>query len=271
MNDVLWPAEPRPLLDRTGYQVEVEDDFADPELNPKLWIPYYLPQWSSRQAAAARYVIRDGQLVLRIEAEQQPWNQDVDGWLRVSSLQTGVFSGPLGSALGQHRFDERLVVREEQDRSALYTPLYGLFEIRARAIADSNNMCACWMIGFDDEPGRSAEICLFELFGSAIGPDRSEVRMGLHPFGDPSVTDEFSTEILAMDATALHTYAAEWTPSYVAFYVDDRLIKVSRQSPAYPMQFMLNIYEFADGEALEPADAYPKEFVVDFFRGYRRA
>ena len=94
--------------------------------------------------------------------------------------------------------------------------------------------------------------------------------MGIHPFGDPATTDDFSTETLAMDATAFHTYAAEWTPTYVAFYVDDGLLKVSWKSPNYPMQFMVNIYEFADGEVLEPAEAYPKEFVVDFFRGYRR-
>jgi hypothetical protein len=42
------------------------------------------------------------------------------------------------------------------------------------------------------------------------------------------------------------------------------------QSPSYSMQFMLGIYEFADGPALRsPADRYPKEFVIDWFRGYR--
>ena len=43
-----------------------------------------------------------------------------------------------------------------------------------------------------------------------------------------------------------------------------------RQSPAYPMQFMLNIYEFADDPGLpSPPDRYPKTFVVQRFRGYR--
>src|SRR5215211_8445434 len=113
MKDPIWPTEPAPILARTGYELEVEDDFSSPHLNERLWIPYYLPQWSSRQAATARYVLRGGELRLCIEADQPPWNPDVDGWLRVSSLQTGVFSGAVGSSLGQHRFDERLVVREE--------------------------------------------------------------------------------------------------------------------------------------------------------------
>jgi hypothetical protein len=37
------------------------------------------------------------------------------------------------------------------------------------------------------------------------------------------------------------------------------------------MQLMLGIYEFADDTAPEPpSSAYPKEFVVDYIRGYRR-
>jgi hypothetical protein len=36
------------------------------------------------------------------------------------------------------------------------------------------------------------------------------------------------------------------------------------------MQFMLNVYEFASGpEPPSPAEHYPKEFVVERFRGYR--
>jgi hypothetical protein len=58
----------------------------------------------------------------------------------------------------------------------------------------------------------------------------------------------------------------------VAFFVDHRLVKTVEQSPAYPMQFMLGIYEFPeDGDAAQPPRPYPKEFVVDWFRGYRRA
>ena len=57
----------------------------------------YLPQSSSRQASAARYDIGDGLLRFVIEADQQPWCPDVDGEVRVSSLQTGVFAGNFDS------------------------------------------------------------------------------------------------------------------------------------------------------------------------------
>jgi hypothetical protein len=122
-------------IDRSRYALEVEDTFESLTLDPGLWIPYYLPHWSSRQASAARYSVGGGSLRLRIDADQPPWAPEWDGYLRVSSLQTGVFAGPVGSGVGQHRFRDGLVVREAQDTAALYTPCYGLFEMRARALS----------------------------------------------------------------------------------------------------------------------------------------
>lgn len=260
----------RRVLDRARYEVEVEDTFDAPDLDRRLWLPYYLAHWSSRQASAARFSVGEGTLRLRIDADQQPWAPDYDGQLRVSSLQTGSFAGPVGSGIGQLRFREGLVVREAQPSLALYTPRYGLFELRARALDDPVNMVAFWMIGFEDRPERSAEICIAEIFGRDVGPNEARIGMGLHPFGDPSITDEFAAEPVAIDVREAHWYAAEWAPDHVAFYVDERLIKVVRQSPAYPMQFMLDIYEFADSpESPSPPDRYPKVFVVQHFRGSR--
>ena len=261
---------PGAILDRTGYELEVEDRFERSILNERLWIRYYLPHWSSRAASAARYAVGGGKLRLLIEADQEPWSPELTGHLRVSSLQTGAFAGEVGTSIGQHQFRKGIVVREAQRNVSLYTPRYGLFELRARALDDSANMVALWMIGFEDEPTRSAEICICEIFGRDVGASESRIGMGLHPFGDPAITDQFSAETVGIDARGSHTYAAEWTPDDVAFYVDERLIKVVRQSPAYPMQFMLNIYEFSEGPALpSPLDRYPKTFVVEHFRGYR--
>jgi hypothetical protein len=257
-------------LDRSGYQLEVEDCFAKGVLDERLWIPYYLPQWSSRAASRARYEVGGGMLRLLIESDQEPWSPEFTGSLRVSSLQTGVFAGPLGSNIGQHQFRKGLFVREEQRNVALYTPQYGLFELRARALDDPASMVALWMIGYEDEPMRSAEVCICEIFGRDVSPLRCRVGMGVHPFGDPAIIDEFAAETVKIDARGSHTYAVEWTPDQISFYIDERLIKIVQQSPAYPMQFMLNIYEFAPRAGLpSPADFYPKTFVVERFCGYR--
>jgi hypothetical protein len=53
--------------------------------------------------------------------------------------------------------------------------------------------------------------------------------------------------------------------------VDGRLVKTVGQSPAYPMQLMLGIYEFRGDDADSPGKRVcPKELVVDYVRGYRR-
>ena len=251
-----------------GYESTFEDRFDGPGLDRSCWLPYYLPQWSSREKAAARYAIIGGMLRLRIEADQQPWCPEFDGDVRVSSLQTGVFSGPPGSTVGQHRFSPSAVVREAQQVRRLYTPQYGIVELRAKALDDPRAMVALWMIGFEDQPDRSAEICICEIFGREVAPDRGLVGMGVHPFGDPHIVDEFEKIAVAVDLRHFHTYAAEWTPQHVAFFVDGERVKLVEQSPAYPMQLMLGIYEFGPRQA---GDTYPKEFVVDYVRGLRPA
>ena len=248
------------------FELEFEDTFEGSRLDESRWLPYYLPHWSSRERARARYEMRDGGLHLLIDADQSPWCPEFDGQVKVSSLQTGAFAGPLGSSIGQHRFSANAVVREEQQNVRLYTPRYGRVELRAKALDDPRSMVALWMIGYEDEPERAAEICVCEIFGRDVGRDHALVGMGLHPFGDPQITDDFSTLRLALDVRKFHVYAAEWTPEGVVFFVDGEQVKRSDQSPSYPMQLMLSIYEFpGEPEATE----YPKRFVVDNVRGYR--
>ena len=45
---------------KAGYELEFEDTFDGDTLDPSRWLPHYLPQWSSREAAAARYQLGDG-------------------------------------------------------------------------------------------------------------------------------------------------------------------------------------------------------------------
>ncbi|MFL5840439.1 MAG: hypothetical protein ACJ77Z_08305 [Thermoleophilaceae bacterium] len=119
-----------------GYELEFEDTFDGDALDESRWIPHYLAQWSSREEAAARYEVDSGSLRLLIEAGQQPWCPEFDGDVRVSSLQTGMFAGAVGSAIGQHRFNPDAVVREAQPNVRLYTPRYGVVEMRAKATDD---------------------------------------------------------------------------------------------------------------------------------------
>ena len=190
----------------------------------------------------------------------------------MSSLQTGLFAGPVGSTVGQHRFHPDAVVLEAQENVRLYTPRYGGIELRAAASDEPQAMAALWLIGYEDEPERSGEICVCEIFGRDVHGDHASVGMGVHPFGDPSLADDFSAVQVPIDVREFHVYAAEWTPEQVAFSVDGDLVKTVGQAPAYPMQLMLGIYDFPreDGAAPDPR-RYPTSLVVDYVRGYRLA
>src|SRR5207237_6873484 len=106
----------------TGCVLEVEDLFDGDELDRGLWLPFYLPHGSSREASAARYRLGDGVLRLVVEEDQPPWCPEFDGGVRVSSLQTGEFCGPLGSPVGQLRLNPAAGVRDEQEDVRLDTP-----------------------------------------------------------------------------------------------------------------------------------------------------
>jgi hypothetical protein len=250
-------AAPLSEIVERGYELEFEDRFEGDELDRSRWLPHHLPHWSSREQSAARYELADGCLHLMIEADQEPWCPEFDGTTCVSSLQTGVFTG-------QHRFNPDAVVRERQEDVALYTPQFGVFELRARGDDDPDAMVALWMIGYGDRPERSGEICICEIFGKDVAPDAAAIGMGVHPFGDPAIVDDFEQVRVPIDVRDFHEYAAEWAPDRVTFFVDGEAVKTVEQSPQYPMQFMLGIYEFRR----EPT-SYPKRFTIDWFRAYR--
>lgn len=265
-----FPANP---LEKPGYTLEFHDEFDAPTLNTSKWLPFYLPHWSSRSQSAPRYTLGNGNLVLQITQDQPPWCPEFDGAVRCSSIQTGAFAGTVGSKIGQHRFSDALVVREAQDNTKLYTPQYGYFEICVKGIATGANHVSLWMIGYEDAPEKSAEIAVFELVGDRTSPTSSAVRYGVHPWGDPTITDEFYEDYFEIDTAQFHVYAVEWTPAQVDFFVDNVKIRTINQSPKYPMQFMLSIYElpFAGAwtGAYDPQAPYPKQFVIDYFRAYQ--
>lgn len=254
---------------KAGYVLEFADEFGGSGLDEMKWLAAYLPHWSERQRTRPRYAVRDGSLVLRIDPDQEPWCPEYDGAVKVSSIQTGQFSGPVGSPLGQHRFRNGLVVREAQPESRLYVPRYGYFELRAKADISPNNLVALFMIGFEDEPRNSGEITIMEIFGRNATAGGTRLGHGIKPINDPRLSMEFFDDVLPFDVADWHVYAAEWSPDGVDFYLDGKHLHRVRQSPNYAMQFLLNIYELPGIDA--PKRTTPATFTVDCFRGYRRA
>jgi Glycosyl hydrolases family 16 len=245
---------------------EFEEDFAGAELDPGRWVAHYLPQWTTPERSAARYELHPGRLRLRIDADQPAWRPE-DGELRVSNLQTATFSGPAGSDRGTHRHRPGLTVRTAQPTRRLFTPAEGLVEARLRASADPTVMLALWLVGTEEgRPEESGEICVAELYGDAVGPGGSTVRAGVKAHHDPRLREDMQDVAVDLDATEWHTYSAEWTAEVTRLYVDDRLVRTVDQGMSYPLQLMIDLFEFPPAGARDPA-RYPKVGDVGAVRG----
>ena len=241
----------------------MHDDFDNEELNTDYWLPTYLPQWSSRKKTIPSYRIKDSILTLFISNTQEPWCPEWNGNIRVSNLQTGVFSGEIGSSVGQHHFTNGLIVREFQEKDFKVTLKYGYVEFRARCNISKENVAALWLIGLEEELFQSAEICLFELKGLNIKDESSIIGFGIHPFGDKNIKDEFVEQKFDIDIKEWNVYALRWEKDRIIFYLNGREIKVINQSPDYPMQIMLNLYD------LENVMNENNTFEIDYVKVYQ--
>lgn len=226
--------------------------FAGDDLDRSVWVPWYLPHWSSRESSRATYAVRDGELRLSIPPAQGLWAEGVhETPLRVSCIQSANFSGPVGSTVGGQPFLPGQRVREEQETFWGYTPHHGRVEIRMRGEVSPRSMVAFWMSGIEDVPERSGEICVMEAFGDAPG----KVGVGLHRFRDPALTEEWSTLDLGIDIAEFHTYAVDWGPGSLIFSVDGSEVRRVDQAPDYPVQLELGVFDFPDKPG--PSDHTP--------------
>ena len=266
----VWELDLSPL-DLAGREPDHDDRFDAGELDRSRWWPYYLPHWSSREASAARWdsaTPGHAGLALRIDADTPPWSPEYDGQVRVAHLQTGQFAGPVGSAIGQHRFRDGLVVREAQPEQRLWLPHFGVLEVRLRAIRHPDAMVAFWPIGFEGRPEDSGEICVCEIFGSELDDSGGWVGVGVKPQHDPRLTADFEKVRVDGDLTGFHDYAVDWSPERIRFFIDRRWVKTVAQRIDYPVQLMLDVYELPNGSGRRDAAGMPLRFQVERVRTF---
>jgi len=74
---------------------------------------------------------------------------------------------------------------------------------------------------------------------------------------------------VAMDITRFHTYGVEWLPDGVSFTLDGDEIHTVDQSPQYPMELMVGVFDFPSRGAGDLRPGVP-EAVVSHVRGRPR-
>jgi hypothetical protein len=247
------------------------DDFDGPELDTSVWFPWYLPAWSSREQTRASYRLEDSCLVLDIPTDHPTWPVH-EPPLRVSAIQSGSWSGPVGSTLGQQRFREGLLVQEQQERFEgwLPSPESGRahVEIRCRMTISQRSMGALWLAGFEDdaEQLRCGELCVVEIFGRSVRDGSCEVGVGIKAFRDPALTQDFDSPRLPVDPAGFHTYAVDWDEEAAVFTVDGEEVRRCPRPPTYPMQLMVAVYDFPQW-SLGDDDHLVPQLVVDHIAG----
>jgi len=92
--------------------------------------------------------------------------------------------------------------------------------------------------------------------GAAVG-------MGIHPFRDPALSDDFAAPRLDTDVSEPHDYAADWRTGRVDFSVDGEHVRTVHQAPDYPMQFMVAVFDFPEKAG---PDGHVPLFAIDRVR-----
>ena len=232
--------------------VLLDDRFVGTTLDESKWFPHYLPAWSSRTAARASYRCDGAGLVLDIPVDHPAWcPDDHSPPLRVSGIQSASWSGPVGTTRGQQRYRDGLLVQEEQPRFEGCLVDTGRVTIEARMRLSPRSMAALWLSGFEDDPEQlqCGELCVFEVFGNALGPadaPSAEVGVGIKAFRDPALTQDFAAPQVAIDVTEPHAYAVEWDAVEAVFSVDGSEVRRCPRPPTYPLQLMLAVFDFPE-------------------------
>ena len=251
---------------------DFRDDFDGPELDRAVWLPHYLPAWSSRADTAAGLRLADSCLTLDVPVDHPVWCPgDHVPPIRVSGIQSGSFSGPVGSAHGQQPFREGQLVREEQPRFEGWLPRSGRVEVRCRMELSPRSMAALWLSGFEDDRDRQqcGELCVVEVFGRSADGASAEVGLGIKPFRDPRLRDDFAAPRLPIDVAQFHDYAVDWDADEAVFSVDGEPVRRCPRPPTYPLQVMLAVFDFPEWSVGGDDDLVP-ELVVDRIIGSDR-
>jgi hypothetical protein len=239
------------------------DDCFDRGLDPDVWVASYLPHWTTPARAAARFDLGPAGLRLRIDSDQLDWRPE-DAPLRVSNLQTGTYSGPVGSTRGTHRHrDDRLEVRTATPTRLLFAPTRGRIEITVSASIDRGCMLAAWLVGTEHvSPADSGEICIFEIDADAVGTE-TRARSGVKAHHDSRMTTDMAEVTIPVDAAEPHTWTVVWGEGETVIACEDRVVRRVRQAPDYPLFLLIDLFEIG-----APEGRYPKTAMVHRVRAW---
>jgi beta-glucanase (GH16 family) len=163
--------------------------------------------------------------------------------------------------------------------NGLFTQRYGRFVARAQMPTGKGLWPAIWMLG-DNISMVSWPACGEIDFMETIGSDISTNHGSLHMPKSYGPSGTFKLPNGASFADAFHTFAIEWEPGTVRFYVDDQLYETRTQAMVaagdtweFEHPFFLLINVAVGGQWPGSPDAtttFPQTLKVDWVRVYQK-
>ena len=224
---------------KTGYRLVFGDEFTGPRFDAKRWatsLPWGNTNRNEQQYYTADALSQSGG-VLTITASKQP-----EGGKPYTS---GVINS-----------------------SKRFQFTYGYTEIRAQVPAGNGLWSAFWAVS--PKPGSPEEIDVMEVLGSdpnvgyAVLHYGTAARKGrsLSTYRDPDFSAGF------------HTFAVDWEPEYIVWYVDGaERHRVSQNIPRTPMYLTANLAVGGKESWSGPPNRYtefPAELKIDYIRVFQR-
>ena len=260
--------------EKEGYVLDFSTEFNEGKLDEEHWLAQYLPHCTgSAEGSSARYKIENGCLNLYITKDSpdyfggQPGSVDPDNLLWIANgIQTWEknYLHPGGAQ------------QMEVEPFEGYATQYGYFEIRMKMPdTKGGGYASWWLIGAQDDTDgtcsvQNGEIDVLETFFDNPGVFEPKV----HAWDDPDLK-EWSSEVNLKGFSRnyineFHTYAMDWRPEGITFYVDGKEVAQTEESPQYRMCMILSMYINSDFSGWdEPENKYPIEWLIDYVRVYK--
>ena len=153
-----------------------------------------------------------------------------------------------------------------------YSFKYGKIEVRAKLPAGIGTWPAIWMLGNNFSSvgwPASGEIDIMEHLGREL----NKIHSTLHYPGHSGGNGAGGSTTITNATTAFHKYAAEWTPGYIKFSVDDVVFYTFTNSSSLPFnqEFFIILNVALGGNWPGPVDAAFNNAAmeVDYVRVYQ--
>ncbi len=221
------PFPPQPTSPPT-----IDDDFSTGELG-SVWVPHYLPHWTTPDRSAARLAFTPGGLDLRIDEDQLEWRPE-DAPMRVSNLQTALLLGSPGRTWEHTATVPTASTFARTHRRACDTRRLPAVSTSRCGPAPTPTACppSGWSAPNTTIRATRVRSASREIDADAVGGS-TRVRCGLKAHHDDRLRTDMITTTVPHDAARLLTWSVEWGGGVTTIGCEGRVVAEFDQAPAY--------------------------------------